>query len=80
VSVWVSVRVSVCGGGGELIFRCLRPFGPQTIKIPKCAETSTKTFMLQIAVSRRPMAKLKIKKLKIKKLCKINLIKIIKIY
>jgi hypothetical protein len=46
--------------------------------------TSMKTFMLQIAMSRRPIAKLKIKKLKLKlkkkKLCKINLINLIKIY
>jgi hypothetical protein len=28
------------------------------MSMPKCAEMSTKTFMLQIAVSQRPMAKL----------------------
>jgi hypothetical protein len=51
VSVWVNLQVSVCEWEHTHVYA-------------QCADTSTKTFMLQIAV------------IKIKNLCKIKLIKL----
>jgi hypothetical protein len=47
---------------GEHVGECVGELAGECVSMPNVpADTSTKTFMLQIAVSQQPMAKLKIK-------------------
>jgi hypothetical protein len=63
VSVWVSVQVGVWVSVWVSVRVSMRVSVWVNLQVSVCvyAQCDTKTFMLQIAVSRRPMAKLKIK-------------------